>query len=150
MCSCKSKKLVSDVQIRHSEHSELSYFSQSAEVDTSKTIYTEQVSNIKILKETITHTIYDTDKNVVKETTKTERTFVEDSQTDVAKEEQRRVGISSKDSLDHFADVRKMVDSEVKEETKDSTESFWKWIGIVIGIAIAIFFAYLCRKLRIN
>ena len=150
MCSCKTQKLDSNVQVRGGIQSELSYLNNTLIADTAKTKYTEQVSNIKILKETITHTIYDTDKNVVKETTTTERTFVEESQTDVAKEDVKGVNIHSQDSLNHFLDVRKMVNADSQEAYIGGQETFGKYFGITLGCVIGLLIVYLLVKLRVN
>ena len=150
LCSCKTQKLDSNVQVRSDVKSELSYYNETAMADTAKTTYSEQVSNIKILKETITHTIYDTDKNVVKETTTTERTFVEDTQTDIVKEESKGVEIHSQDSLNHFREATKKVESEVKEESVGSQEQFGKYFGITLGCVIGLLLIYLLVKLRVN
>ena len=150
LCSCKTQKLDSNVQVRGGIQSELSYLNNTLIADTAKTKYTEQVSNIKILKETITHTIYDTDKNVVKEITTTERTFVEDSQTDVVKEEVKGVNIHSQDSLKHFREATQKIDADSKEGTIGGQESFGKYFGITLGCVIGLLLIYLLVKLRVN
>ena len=150
MCSCKTQKLDSNVQVRGGVQSELSYLNNTLIADTAKTKYTEQVSNIKILKETITHTIYDTDKNVVKEITTTERTFVEDSQTDVTKEEVKGVNIHSQDSLNLFRESTQKIDADVKEESIGGQEQFGKYFGITLGCVIGLLIVYLLVKLRVN
>lgn len=150
MCSCKTQKLDSNVQVRGGVRSELSYLNNTLIADTVKTKHTEQVSNIKILKETITHTIYDTDKNVVKEATTTERTFVEDSQTDVTKEEVKGVNIHSQDSLNHFREATQKIDADSKEESIGGQEQFGKYFGITLGCVIGLLLIYLLVKLRVN
>ena len=150
LCSCRTQKLDSNVQVRGGVQSELSYLNNTLIADTVKTKHTEQVSNIKILKETITHTIYDTDKNVVKETTTTERTFVEDSQTDVAKEEVKGVNIHSQDSLNHFRESTQKIDADSKEESIGGQESFGKYFGITLGCVIGLLLIYLLVRFKIN
>ena len=150
MCSCRTQKLDSNVQVMGGVQSELSYLNNTLIADTAKTKYTEQVSNIKILKETITHTIYDTDKNVVKEITTTERTFVEDSQTDVTKEEVKGVNIHSQDSLNLFRESTQKIDADVKEESIGGQEQFGKYFGITLGCVIGLLIVYLLVKLRVN
>lgn len=150
LCSCKTQKLDSNVQVRGGVQSELSYLNNTLIADTVKTKHTEQVSNIKILKETITHTIYDTDKNVVKETTTTERSFVEDTKTDVAQEVQNGVEIHSQDSLNHFRESTQKVDADVKEESIGGQESFGKYFGITLGCVIGLLLIYLLVKYRVN
>ena len=150
MCSCKSKEVVSDVQIRHNEHSELSYYKQSTRVDTTKTTYSEQLRENKVIKETIIVKEYDKDTGAVTKETKTEREIRQGSETDIIEEQQVGVTLTSADSLNLIQSVSKDTDAKVKKETQDSTKGFWKWLGIVIGFGITIFFIYICRKLRIN
>lgn len=150
MSSCRTQKLDSNVQVRGGVQSELSYFNNTLIADTVKTKHTEQVSNIKILKETITHTIYDTDKNVVKEATTTERTFVEDSQTDVTKEEVKGVNIHSQDSLNHFRESTQKIDADVKEESIGGQETSGKYFGITLGCVIGLLLIYLLVRFKIN
>ena len=150
LCSCRTQKLDSNVQFRSDIQSELSVMSESVKIDTTKTIHSEQISNIKIFKETITHTIYDTDKNVVKETTTTERSFVEDTKTDVAQEVQNGVEIHSQDSLNHFRESTQKVDADVKEESIGGQESFGKYFGITLGCVIGLLLIYLLVKYRVN
>ena len=150
LCSCRTQKLDSNVQVRNDVQSELSIMSESVKIDTTKTIRSEQINNIKIFKETITHTIYDTDKNVVKETTTTERSFVEDTKTDVVQEVQNGVEIHSQDSLNHFRESTQKVDADVKEESIGGQESFGKYFGITLGCVIGLLVIYFLVKLRVN
>jgi len=148
MCSCRSKKVVSDVKLDTQYASETYYLNKSVEIDTSKTAYSTQLIEFKLLHETITETIYDTDKEVVEKVTETKRTFVQDTQTDIAEEEQKRVEIHSRDTLNHFRMSTKKVESETKEESVGAQEAFGKWLGIVFGIGFLILIAYLCWKLK--
>ena len=150
MCSCKTQKLDSNVKVRNDVQSEVAYMNNTIEVDTTKTIRSEQINNTKVIKETTTHIIYDTDKNVVKEVTKTERSFVEDTKTNIAETESKGVEIQSQDSISQFRDLTQTIDSEVKEESIGGQESFGKWLGIILGLGIIFGIVYLCRKLRIN
>lgn len=59
----------------------------------------------------------------------------------------------TRDSTNHFAGVSKMVDTEIETVTKGNwLESFCKWLGIVLGIAIVGYVIYLCirKKLRLK
>ena len=150
MCGCKSKNLSKSVGLESHISSETAYMNSNERIDTTKTAYSEQVSEFKLLYETITETIYDTDKNVAKKVTETKRTFVQDTQTDIGEEEQRRLNVVANDGLNHIADVSKKVESETKEESKGGQEAFGRWVGIVIGCVIGLLIIYLLRKLRIN
>ena len=52
--------------------------------------------------------------------------------------------------VDHFADVSKKIDSEIKEESIGGQEAFGKWFGIVIGVIVGILLLYLLRKFRVS
>lgn len=151
MCSCRSKKVVSDVKLDTQYTSETSYLNKSVEIDTTKTAYSTQLSEFKLLHETITETEYDTDKNVAKKVTETKRTFVQDTQTDIAEEEQKRVEIHSRDTLGHFRGSTKKVESETEIMTENQgLNPFGKYSGIVIGLVIGLIIVYLLDKMRIN
>ena len=147
MCSCRSKKVVSDVKLDTQYTSETSYLNKSVEIDTTKTAYSTQLSEFKLLHETITETEYDTDKNVAKKVTETKRTFVQDTQSDIAEEEQKRVEIHSQDSLNHFRGATQKVETETVTENQ-GVASVWERFGEVLGIGTLIIIAYLCWKLK--
>ena len=150
LCSCKSKKVVSDVGLRSNSTSETAYLNENVRIDTTETAYSIQVEQIKRIVETIIETEYDTDKNVVKKVTETERTIEQDIKADVVEEGKLGITESSRDSLNHFADVSKKVDSEVKEESEGLNEKIGKWTAVGISCIIGIIIVYLKMKLRDN
>lgn len=150
MCSCKTQKFGREVDFTTKEniHTELSRYESLT--DTSNVLKIEiDKSKLKIT-ETITTKKYDKDTGAITEETTTEREITQDSDKVVAEEVQNGVTEVSQDSLNHFADVSKMIDSEVKEESIGGQESFGKWFGIVLGCVIGILIIYLLNKLRVN
>lgn len=150
MCSCKTQKSASDINVVSKENiqTELSKF--EILVDTTKTLKVDiDRSKLKIT-ETITTKKYDKDTGAITEETTTEREITQDTDKVSAKEENQAVTSSNQMEVDHFADVSKKIDSEVKEESIGGQESFGKWFGIVIGVVVGILLLYLLRKFRVS
>lgn len=147
MCSCKSKKVVTDYHERTIVNSELSAYHNVATIDTTRLLYNEDVKQIITIEEDVIVTEYDEKGNISKET-KTKRKVVQDTEKATTEEEQKGVKSHSEDSLNHIANVSKMVDSEVKEESTGGQESFGKWLGIVIGLGIVLGAVVLILYLR--
>lgn len=150
MCSCKSKESARLINEVSKENIKTNYEKYQALVDTSSSLRIDIDKSKLTITEHITITKYDKDTGAITEKTETERKIAQDSDKVVAEEEERGQSEVKNDSLNHFLDVRKKVESEVKEESKGGQESFGKWFGIVIGIAVSILFVYLLRKLRVN
>lgn len=150
MCSCKSKKIVSELKSGTKHVSDISYLNESVKIDTSKTAYfANEIQNI-VIEEDITVTEYDKESGKPIKETKAKRKTIQDSDKVVSKEENKGVKTHSEDSLNHIVDISKMVESETKEESVGGQESFLKWFGIVIGLFIVGLFVYLLRKFRVN
>ena len=150
MCSCKTQKSASDINVVNKENiqTELSKF--EILVDTTKTFKVDiDKSKLKIT-ETITTKKYDKDTGAITEETKTERTIAQDSDKVSAEEANQAVTNSNQLEVDHFADVSKKIDSEVKEESIGGQEAFGKWFGIVIGCVIGLLILYLLKKMRVS
>ena len=150
MCSCKTQKVASDINVVSKEnvHTELSRFQSLT--DTSNVLKIEiDKSKLKIT-ETITTKKYDKDTGAITEETTTEREITQDSDKVSAEEENQSVTNRNGLEVDHFADVSKKIDSEVKEESIGGQEAFGKWFGIVIGVIVGLLLLYLMRKLRVN
>ena len=150
MCSCKTKNVGCEVDFTTTENTETNYTKYQALADTSNVLKIEIDKSKLTITEHITITKYDKDTGAVTEKTETERKVAQDSDKMVAEEENKGQSEVKNDSLNHIADVRKKVKSEVKEESKGGQESFGKWFGIAIGIAVSILFVYLLKKLRVN
>jgi tetrahydromethanopterin S-methyltransferase subunit G len=119
-------------------------------VDTTKTFKVDiDKSKLKII-ETITTKKYDKDTGAITEETTTERTIAQDSEKVSAEEENQAVTDCNQLEVDHFADVSKKIDSEVKEESIGGQEAFGKWFGIVLGCVIGLLILYLLKKIRVN
>jgi hypothetical protein len=112
-------------------------------------LYNEDVKLIITIEEDVIVTEYDKESGKPIKETKTKRKVVKDTDQVVTEEERKGVKSHSEDSLNHIADVSKMVDTSVEEESTGGQESFGKWLGIVIGMAIVIFIVYFLKKLRV-
>ena len=150
MCSCKTQKsasLINEVS-KENIQTELSKF--EILVDTTK-VFRIDIDKSKLkITETITTKKYDKDTGSITEETKTEREITQDSDKVVAEEENQAVTNSNQLELDHFADVSKKIDSEVKEESIGGQEAFGKWFGIVLGCVIGLLILYLLKKMRVS
>ena len=150
MCSCKTQKVASDINVVSKENVQTEWNMFEILVDTTKTFKVDiDKSKLKIT-ETITTKKYDKDTGAITEETKTERTIAQDSDKVSAEEANQAVTECNQLEADHFADVSKKIDSEVKEESIGGQESFGKWFGIVIGVIVGLLLLYLMRKLRVN
>ena len=149
MCSCKSMKVVTDTHEKTNVNSELSAYHNVATIDTTRLLYVEDVKQIITIEETITTKKYDKDTGAITEETDTKRKITQDTDQVVTEEERKGVKSHSEDSLNHIADISKKVDTSVEEESEGGQESFGKWLGIVIGMAIVIFIVYFLKKLRV-
>lgn len=150
MCSCKTQKIASDINVvsKENEHTELSKY--EALVDTSR-LHKIEIDKSKLtITERIKVTEYDAESGKPIKETETERTIAQDTDKVSAEEENQAVTNCNHLEVDHFADVSKKIDSEIKEESIGGQEAFGKWFGIVIGVVVGILLLYLMRKLRVN
>ena len=150
MCSCKTQKSARLINEVSKENIQTEWSKFGILVDTTKTFRVDiDKSKLKFI-ETITTKKYDKDTGSITEETKTERTIAQDSDKVSAEEENQSVTNRNGLDVDHFADVSKKIDSEIKEESIGGQESFGKWFGIVIGVVVGLLLLYLMRKLRVN
>lgn len=150
MCSCKTQKLDSKVQTRDEIRSEISVMSESEKFDTTKTVHVEQIEEGKVIKETIIEETYDKDSGTLTKKTTTERTVAQDFNKVVAEGKKQVITERNDLEVEQFRESTKKVDSEVKEESVGGQESFGRYFGIVIGIAVSLFLLYLLRKYRVS
>ena len=153
LCSCKSKKVVTDYHEKTIVNSEFSEYHNVATIDTTRLLHIEDLKQIITIEETITTKKYDKDTGAITEETETKRKITQDTDQVVTEEEQKGVKSHSEDSLNHIADISKMVDNETETVIKCNwLESFGKWFGIILGIAIVGYVIYLCirKKLRLK
>lgn len=150
MCSCKTQKLDSNVQVRSDVQSELSYYNESCKIDSSKTAYFANEVQRVVVEEVISVIEYDKESGKpIKETTSKRKT-TQDSDKVVAKEESKGVTIEQSDSLNHFRESTQKVDADVKEESIGGQETFGKYFGITLGCVVGLLIVYLLVKYRVN
>lgn len=150
LCSCKTKKVGCEVDFTTKEKIRSNYIKYQALVDTSNVLKIEiDKSKLKII-ETIKITEYDAESGKPIKETEAKRETIQDSDKVASEEEQKRIEASRQDSLNHFRDLTKKIESEAKEESKGGQDSFGKWFGITIGCVIGLLIVYLLRKLRVN
>ena len=150
LCSCRTQKLDSNVQVRSDVQSELSYLNESCKIDSSKTAYFANEVQRVVVEEVISVIEYDKESGKpIKETTSKRKT-TQDSEKVVTEEESKGVTIEQNDSLNHFLDAKKKVDADVKEESIGGQETFGKYFGITLGCVIGILLIYLLVKYRVN
>ena len=150
MCSCKTQKSASDINVVSKESIQTELSKYEILVDTTKTFKVDiDKSKLKIT-ETIKITEYDKESGKPIKETETEREIAQDSDKVSAEEENQSVTNRNGLEVDHFADVSKKIDSEVKEESIGGQESFGKWFGIVIGLVVGLLLLYLLKKMRVS
>ena len=150
MCSCKTQKVVSDINVVSKEnvHTELKEYQR---IDKVTDVLKVDIDQSKLtIKETIITRTYDKDTGNLTEETTTEREITQDSDKVVAEEGNENVTNYNGLEIDNTAEVNKMVESEVKEESIGGQESFGKYFGITLGVVVGIFLLYLLRKFRVN
>lgn len=150
MCSCRTKKFGSEVDLTTKEniHTELSMFESLT--DTSNVLKIEIDKSKLTITERIKVTEYDAESGKPIKETETEREITQDSDKVSAEEENQSVTNRNGLEVDHFADVSKKIDSEIKEESIGGQESFGKWFGIVIGVIVGLLLLYLLKKMRVS
>ena len=85
---------------------------------------------------------YDAESGKPVKETKAKRKVIQDTDQVLAEEKERIIESSLEDSLNHFRESKKKVETEVKEETEDDSVAFWREIGRYIGIIIAFVLAF--------
>lgn len=148
LCSCKSKKAVTDYHEKTIVNSELSAYHNVATIDTTRLLYNEDVKQIITIEEDVIVTEYDKESGKPIKKTETKRKVVQDTDKVASKEEVKGESVVKNDSTHHVADVSNMIDSEVEEESTGGQESFGKWLGIVTGLGIVLGAVVLILYLR--
>jgi hypothetical protein len=149
MCSCRTKKIASDVEITTRERIDASLVGRVSFVDTSfvQRIYTDK-SKLRIV-ESFKVTEYDKESGKPIKETFAEREVTQDTDQVVTEEESEGVTNSNDFELDYSAELNENVDVETEEESIGGQELFVKWFGIVIACFIGVILLYLLRKLRL-
>jgi tetrahydromethanopterin S-methyltransferase subunit G len=150
MCSCKTQKLDSNVKVRNDIRSDLSLQNESVKISTQNHAYFANDTQRIVIEEDIVVTEYDKETGKPIKETKAKRKTTQDSDKVVTEEENQAVTNSNQLEVDHFADVSKKIDSEVKEESIGGQVAFGKWFGIVLGCVIGLLILYLLRRMRVS
>ena len=148
--SCKTHKLDSNVKVRTDIKSDLSLQNESVKISTQNHAYFARDTQRVVIEEDIVVTEYDKETGKPTKETKTKRKTTQDSDKVSTEEANQAVTNCNQLDVDHFADVSKKIDSEVKEESIGGQEAFGKWFGIVTGCVIGILLIYLLVKFRVN
>ena len=150
MCSCKTQKVASDINVVSKENVQTEWNMFEILVDTTKTFKVDiDKSKLKIT-ETIKITEYDKESGKPIKETEAKRETTQDSDKVSTEKASQAVTNSNQLDVDHFADVSKKIDSEVNEESIGGQESFGKWFGIVIGVVVGLLLLYLLKKMRVS
>ena len=150
MCSCKTQKAVKEINFLKNDRTQTELSRFESLTDTSNVLKIEIDKSKLTITETIITKKYDKDTGTITEETKTERKTTQDSDKVSTEKASQAVTNSNQLDVDHFADVSKKIDSEVKEESIGGQEAFGKWFGIVIGVVVGILLLYLLRKMRVS
>ena len=142
MCSCKTKKVASDINVVSKENIQTEWNKFQALIDTSRALKIEiDKSKLKII-ETIKITEYDAQSGKPIKETEAKRTTTQDSDKVVVEEETQALTGSNQLEVDHIVDKHEMVESEIKEESQSDLSVFWeqfgKSLGIIMGIALIV------------
>ena len=156
MCSCKTQKMDSNVKVRNEIQSDLSYLNENVRISTQNHAYSANEAQTIVIEEDIIVTEYDKETGKPTKETKTKRKTTQDSDKVVTEEGNQTVTEGNQLEVDHFREVAKKVESEIKEESLSDFGIFWecfgKYLGIIMGIALLIgaIFIYLKKKYRVS
>ena len=150
MCSCKTQKSAHLINEASKENIQTEWIKFETLTDTSNVLKIEIDKSKLTITERIKVTEYDAESGKPIKETETEREITQDSDKVSAEEENQSVTNRNGLEVDHFADVSKKIDSEVKEESIGGQESFGKWFGIVIGVIVGLLLLYLLKKMRVS
>lgn len=148
MCSCKTQKAVSDINVVSKENVQTEIV-EYQRIDKVSDVLKIDIDQSKLtIKETIITRIYDKDTGNLTEETTTEREIAQDSDKVVTEEGKENVTDSHGLEVEQFRESTQMMDAEIKEESIGGQESFGKYLGISLGVVIGILLLYLLRKIR--
>ena len=137
LCSCKTKKIVTDEDVKERVQSEVSLLNEVAKVDTSMTTAISEVEEVKVVEEEVRTVKYDETGKVTEETTIKRRTGT------TSKENYERItseitSETERTEQDIDAEAERSRHTDTTEQTDPGPSTFWKWLGIGIGIAVII------------
>lgn len=142
MCGCGSSKVSSNLATSERNLNSFESNLNSYLLDTTRILRVIfDNSKFKFI-ETINIKEYDAESGKPIKETKAKREIVQDTDQVLAEEKERIIESSLEDSLNHFRESKKKVETEVTEETEDDSVAFWREIGRYIGIIIAFVLAF--------
>ena len=142
MCSCRTQKSARLTNEESKEYVQTEWIKFQAFKDTFSMLKIEIDKNKLRVIETFKIVEYDAQSGKPIKETHAKREIAQDSEQAVTESEQERTEVSLVDSLNHFRESTKKVETEVKEETEDDSVAFWREIGRYIGIIIAFILAF--------
>lgn len=147
LCSCKTKKVVTDEAVKERVQSEVSVLNETAKVDTSMTTSISEVEEVKVVEEEVRTVKYDEDGRVTEETTIKRRTGT------TSKENYERItseitSETERTEQDIDAEAERSRHTDTTELKKPGPSTFWKWLGIGIGIAVLVAILRVFNKFR--
>ena len=147
MCSCKTQKVVSDINVVGKENVQAKVV-EYQRIDKVSDVLKVDIDQSKLtIKETIITRVYDKDTGNLTEETTTERTIAQDSDKVVTEEGKESVTDSNGLEVEQSCESTQKMDAEIEEESIGGQESFGKYFGIALGVGIGILLLYLLRKL---
>lgn len=147
MCSCKTQKVASDLNVVSKENAQTELSKYQALKDTSNVLRIEIDKSKLMIIETIKITEYDAESGKPIKETEAKRETIQDSNK-VSTEEESQVVTECNDlKVEHFRESTQKVESEVKEESIGGQESFGKYFGIVLAVVIGLFFIIFAEKI---
>jgi hypothetical protein len=147
MCSCKSQKVVSDINVVSKENVQTDVV-EYQRIDKVSDVLKVDIDQSKLtIKETIITRIYDKDTGNLTEETTTEREIAQDSDKVVAEAKETEVTEENDVLVKHESDFSKTIESKEKIESIGGQESFGKYFGVSLGVVIGILLLYLLRKI---
>ena len=142
MCGCGSSKVSSNLATSERNLTSFESNLNSYLLDTTRILRVIfDNSKFKFI-ETINIMEYDAESGKPVKETKAKREVVQDTDQVLAEEKERIIESSLEDSLNHFRESKKMVETEVKEETENDSVACLREIGRYIGIIIAFVLAF--------
>ena len=147
MCSCKSQKVVSDINVVGKENVQTKVV-EYQRIDKVSDVLKVDIDQSKLtIKETIITRVYDKDTGNLTEETTTEREIAQDSDKVVAEAKETEVTEENDVLVKHESDFSKTIESKEKIESIGGQESFGKYFGVSLGVVVGILLLYLLRKI---
>lgn len=147
LCSCKTKKVVTDEAVKERVQSEVSVLNEVAKVDTSMTTAISEVEEVKVVEEEVRTVKYDEAGRVTEETTIKRRTGTT-SKENYERTTSEITSETERTEQDINAEAERSRHTDTTEQTEPGPSTFWKWLGIGTGIAVLIAILRVFNKFR--